>query len=198
MADGGGAGGHGRLEPPHRRRCDTHGDPPLVGAFGPRTREPLSLPPVFWGPRPARPSVPSPYVVLLPRGPPLLPMAGLLPPDVLAVLEAREASLALLAKRLDAALGHMAAENSAVDAELHRRGILVDATALIPDDAGVGPQGDADSQRQHNLEAARDEHDAPFLHPPRLSTSYRQMRCFSGARPPPAAAFRCLCGIAVS
>ena len=60
MADGGGAGGHGRLEPPHRRRCDTHGDPPLVGAFGPRTREPLSLPPVFLGPRPARPSVPWP------------------------------------------------------------------------------------------------------------------------------------------
>ena len=90
-------------------------------------------------------------------------MAGLLPPDVLAVLEAREASLALLAKRLDAALGHMSAENSAVDAELHRRGILVDATSLIPDDAGVGPQGDADAQRQHNLEAARDEHDAPFL-----------------------------------
>ena len=92
-------------------------------------------------------------------------MAGLLPPDVLAVLEAREASLALLAKRLDAALGHMAAELTAVEAEMKSRGILVDATSLVgdPDDAGVGPQGDADAQRRHPVEAAQDEHAAPFL-----------------------------------
>ena len=48
--------------PPATLRHPWH--PPLVGAFGRRTREPLSLPPVFLGPRPARPSVPSPW----PRG----------------------------------------------------------------------------------------------------------------------------------